>query len=321
MRCECRWRRAGRGAVRRPAHVLGGGTCRTYLGGVERVRKIVVPVAGLGTRFWPATAALPKEMLPLVDRPVIEYGVSEAAEAGLTDLLLITSRAKRAIEDHFDLPPEVAQALQSRGLPLHDREALRFHFVRQNRPRGLGHAVGLAAEHVGDQPFAILLPDDVLVGPPNCLAEMVRLYQETGCPVLAVRRVPVAQVSAYGVIAAEPCGEHLYRVTDLVEKPAPEDAPSNLAVVGRYVLPPDVFGLLGEQEAGAGGEIQLTDALRRLNRTRPFLAYEFPGRVFDTGSKLGFLQATVELALEHPLLGPDFSAFLAGRQQAAAPAD
>jgi len=279
------------------------------------MRKIVVPVAGLGTRFWPATAALPKEMLPLVDRPVIEYGVAEAAGAGLTDLLLITSRAKRAIEDHFDLPPEVAAAVRERCTPLDDHRALRFHFVRQNQPRGLGHAVALAAEHVGDEPFAVLLPDDVLAGPPNCLQEMVHLYQMTGQPVLAVRRVPMAETSAYGVIAADAVGDGLYAVRDLVEKPAPEDAPSNLAVVGRYVLPPEIFPLLRQQGTGVGGEVQLTDALRALNRTRPFLAYEFPGRVFDTGSKLGFLQATVELALEHPRLGPEFSAYLARRNE------
>lgn len=277
------------------------------------MRKIVLPVGGLGTRFWPATAALPKEMLPLVDRPVLEYGVSEAAQAGLTDLLLITSRAKRAIEDHFDLPPEVLQAARARGVDLPDRDELHFHFVRQNQPRGLGHAVALAAEHVGAEPFAVLLPDDVLVGPPNCLREMVRLYETTGRPVLAVRRVPMAQVSAYGVIAGEPAGHWLHRVHDLVEKPAPEDAPSNLAVVGRYVLPPEIFPLLQRQGTGIGGEVQLTDALRQLNRTHPFLAYEFPGRVFDTGSKLGFLQATVELALEHPHLGPEFAAYLAAR--------
>ena len=279
------------------------------------MRKIVIPVAGLGTRFWPATAALPKEMLPLVDRPVIEYGVAEAAGAGLTDLLLITSRAKRAIEDHFDLPPEIAAAVRECGLPLEERDDLRFHFVRQNVPRGLGHAVALAAEHVGDEAFAVLLPDDVLIGPPNCLQEMVRLYEATGQPVLAVRRVPMAQASAYGVIAGDPAGERLHVVRDLVEKPAPEDAPSNLAVVGRYVLPPEIFGLLRHQGTGVGGEVQLTDALRALNRRRPFLAYEFPGRVFDTGSKLGFLQATVELALEHPRLGPEFAAYLAGRQE------
>jgi len=274
------------------------------------VRKIVIPVAGLGTRFWPATAALPKEMLPLVDRPVIDYGVDEAHAAGLDDLLLITSRAKRAIEDHFDLPPEVARGFRERGLSVPDRQQLRFHFVRQNSPAGLGHAVALSAPHVGSEPFAVLLPDDVLVGPPSCLAEMVRLYETTGRPVVCVRRVPTALVSSYGIIDAQAAGEHLYDVADLVEKPAPEDAPSNLAVVGRYVLPPEIFPLLSGQECGVAGEIQLTDALRRLNRQRPFLAYEFPGRVYDTGSKLGFLQATVDIALEHPTLGTDFRAWL-----------
>jgi UTP--glucose-1-phosphate uridylyltransferase len=276
------------------------------------VRKAVVPAAGLGMRFWPATMALPKEMLPLVDRPVIEYGLDELRRAGLTDVLMITSRHKRAIEDHFDTPPEVAQIAAERGVRLPAPD-LQLHFRRQSSPRGLGHAVSLAEEHVGGEPFAVLLPDDVLVGPPCCLEEMARIAAATGRPVLAVRRVPPALVSAYGVIAGRPAAGRpgLHEVADLVEKPAPEDAPSNLAIVGRYVLPPEVFGLLREQPAGVGGEIQLTDALRRLNRSLPFLAYEFPGRVFDTGSKLGFLQATIELAAEHPELGPDFRAYLA----------
>lgn len=279
------------------------------------MRKVIIPVAGLGTRFLPATAAQPKEMLPLVDRPVIEYGVAEARQAGLCDLLLITSRTKRAIEDHFDVPPEVVRAASQRGQPIDTHEDLRLHFIRQNRPEGLGHAVGLAVDHVGDEPFAVLLPDDVLVGPPCCLAEMVRLYELTGRPVVAVRRVPRDEVGAYGVVApgSTSPGAGLYDVLDLVEKPAPENAPSDLAVVGRYVLPPDIFPLLRVQVASTCGEIQLTDALRRLNRIRPLLAYEFPGRVYDTGSKLGFLQATVDLAMAHPRLGPAFSAFLADR--------
>lgn len=285
------------------------------------MRKIVIPVAGLGTRFWPATAALPKEMLPLVDRPVIDYGVDEAHSAGLDDLLLVTSRAKRVIEDHFDLPPDVARAFREKGICVPDREELRFHFVRQNSPAGLGHAVALSASHVGNEPFAVLLPDDVLVGPPSCLAEMVRLYEETGRPVVCVRRVPLSLVSSYGIIDGVPAGENLHDVRDLVEKPAREAAPSNLAVVGRYVLPPDIFPLLTSQATGVAGEIQLTDALRRLNRSRPFLAYEFPGRVYDTGSKLGFLQATVDLALEHATLGTEFRAWLAAHADHIAAAD
>ncbi len=274
------------------------------------MHKIVIPVAGLGTRFWPATAAMPKEMLPLVDRPIIDYGVEEALEAGLTDLLLITSRAKRPIEDHFDLPPDIAQAFQARGLDSPRRDGMRFHFVRQNSPAGLGHAVSLASAHVGDAPFAVLLPDDVLVGSPGCLHEMTRLYRETGRPIVCVRRVPPSMVSSYGIIRAEPAGPDTHTVLDLVEKPSPEQAPSNLAIVGRYILPPQVFALLGRQRPGVGGEIQLTDALREINRETPLLAYEFPGRVYDTGSKLGFLQATVDLAMEHPKLGADFRAWM-----------
>ena len=277
------------------------------------MRKVVIPVAGLGTRFWPATAAMPKEMLPLVDRPVIEYGVAEAAEAGLTDLLLVTSRAKKAIEDHFDVPPEIARAAAQKGVRLGRHQDLHFHFVRQNSPRGLGDAVCLAESHVGCESFAVLLPDDVLAGPPCCLQEMVQLAERTGRAVVAVRRVSPAMVSSYGIIDGVAAGDGLYDVRDVVEKPAPEDAPSNLAVVGRYVLPSEIFSLLRDQQTGTGGEVQLTDALRALNRTKSLLAYEFPGRVYDTGSKLGFLQATVELALEHPQLGPEFTQYLTTR--------
>ena len=285
------------------------------------LRKVVVPVAGLGTRFWPATAVLPKEMLPLVDRPAIEYTVDEALRAGLDDLLFITSRAKRAIEDHFDVPPDIERLASEKGIALTARPEARFHFVRQNRPLGLGHAVGLAEAHVGGEPFAVMLPDDVLLGPPDCMTAMVRLAERTGRAVVAVRRVEPAQVSAYGVI--RPTGElerGVYEVGDLVEKPSPDRAPSNLAIVGRYVLPADTFRLLRETAPAVAGEIQLTDALRALNRQRPMLAYHFPGRVFDTGSKLGFLQATVELAMEHPQLGAEFAAYLARRVEAAAPA-
>ena len=279
------------------------------------MRKVVIPVAGLGTRFLPATAAQPKEMLPLVDRPVIEYGVEEARQAGLTDLLLITSRTKRAIEDHFDVPPEFVRAARDRGLPIATHEDLHLHFARQNQPLGLGHAVGLAMEHTGGEAFAVLLPDDVLVGPPCCLGEMAQIYEATGRPVVAVRRVPRSAISAYGVVAPAPgsTGPGVYEVSDLIEKPSPDSAPSDLAIVGRYVLPPEIFPLLRAQRAAVGGEVQLTDALRRLNRIRPLLAYEFPGRVYDTGSKLGYLQATVDLAMAHPNLGPAFSAFVAMR--------
>jgi UTP--glucose-1-phosphate uridylyltransferase len=275
------------------------------------VRKSVVPAAGLGTRFWPATMTLPKEMLPLVDRPVMAYGLDELRGAGLTDVLCVTSRGKRALEDLFDLPPDLAAEAAARGV--RDPAAgLQLHFRRQDRPRGLGHAVLLAEEHVGGEPFAVLLPDDVLAGPPNCLEEMIRLHRETGRPVVAVRRVPPSLVGSYGIVAVHPgaAGAAL-EVADLVEKPAPEDAPSDLAVVGRYVLPPEIFPLLRAQAPGAGGEVQLTDALRRLHRERPLLAYPFPGRVYDTGSKIGFLQATVELAAAHPEFGPAFRAYLA----------
>lgn len=280
-----------------------------------RVHKAVIPAAGLGTRFLPATRALAKEMLPLVDRPVIEYAVEEAAGAGIDDFLIVTNRYKAAIEDHFDTKQELEKALTDRGLPLHPFSQVHLHFVRQHRALGLGHAVLLAAAHVGSAPFAVLLPDDVIPGDgpdvsPQCLNDMLRLYHETGRPVVAVRRVNEAQVSQYGVVDIRAGGPDWYNVVDLIEKPAPEDAPSNFAIIGRYVLPDDIFVHLQAQRPGAGGEVQLTDALRALNRQVPMIAYVCPDAVYDVGSKLGYLQAMVELTLQRQDLGPPFAAYL-----------
>lgn len=283
---------------------------------MAQVRKAVMPAAGLGTRFLPATKAQPKEMLPIVDKPTIQYVVEEAVAAGIRDILIITGKDKRAIEDHFDRSPELEGVLAGRD----KRDLLRLvrqitrladiHYVRQREPRGLGHAVNCARWHVGDEPFAVLLGDDVVVGPSPCLAQMLAVYRRYNRPVVAVQRVRPEEVSAYGVIAAEPLAQGVHAVSDLVEKPSIGEAPSNLAIIGRYVLEPEIFDILDRQKPGVGGEIQLTDALRVLNRTRPLVACEFVGERYDVGDRLGYLRATVEFALARPDLRDDFLAYL-----------
>ncbi len=274
----------------------------------------VIPVAGRATRLWPATAVFPKAMLPLVDRPIVAYAVDEAARAGLRDVIFITDPARDQVEAYFEMLPAVEAAARARGMHLRLCPAVRFHYVPQEQPLGLGHAVGLAEDLVGDRPFVVLLPDDVLLGPPEGLDEMVRLARRTGRPVVAVRPVDPRQVRSYGVVApGARWGPGVHEVRDLVEKPSPEGAPSNLAIVGRYVLPPSIFPLLRNTVPSPSGDIELTEALHRLNREQPLLAYEFPGRVLDTGQKLGFMQATVEMALAHPEVGRAFAAYLAER--------
>ncbi len=277
------------------------------------VRKAVFPAAGLGTRMLPATKALPKEMLTVVDQPVIQYGVEEAVASGLTHVILVTAAGKGAIEDHFDSSPELERILEQKG----DRPTLdavrrvaglaQVSSVRQQRPLGLGHAVLLARDLVGDEPFAVFLPDDIMTGEDGPVtAQLLRVFAEVQAPVLSVERVPREHAPRYGMLAVEPAGPRLYRVLDLVEKPAPEAAPSDLAIMGRYVLTPDLFAALEQTGAGAGGEIQLTDGLRALLRQRPIFACEYAGRRHDCGTKLGYLRATVELALRRPDLGADF---------------
>ena len=294
------------------------------------VRKAVLPAAGYGTRFLPATKAQPKETLPIVDRPAIQYMVEEADRAGLDDLLIITGRNKQPIEDHFDRNPELEDVLREKGKEAELEEILRLarfrvHYVRQAEQLGLGHAVLQARQHVGDQPFAVLLGDDIIDPAEKFLERMLAVFERTGRPVVAVMPVPEDQVHLYGVVSpvagGQPSEDGVHQVDDLVEKPDAEDAPSNLAIIGRYVLTPDIFEVLAETEPGRGGEIQLTDALRTLAGREPILAVEFDGARHDVGDKLGFLKATVALAAERPDLAPDFlewlRGFLDGRQDTA----
>lgn len=280
-----------------------------------RVRKAIIPAAGLGTRFLPATKAQPKEMLPIVDKPAIQYIVEEAVASGIEDILIITGRGKRAIEDHFDRSLELEDALIRKGESdlldlVREIAAVDIHYIRQKEPRGLGHAVYCARKFIGDEPFAVLLGDDIVVSSTPCLKQMLDLYVQRGGSFVAVQEVPPAEASRYGIVRPQPLGPGLFRALDLIEKPRPAEAPSRLAIIGRYILGPAIFPLLETTTPGAGGEIQLTDALRRLAATEPIYAYAFQGRRYDVGDKLGFLEATVEFALARPDLGPAFREYL-----------
>jgi UTP--glucose-1-phosphate uridylyltransferase len=283
------------------------------------VRKAVFPAAGLGTRFLPATKAQPKEMLPLVDKPTIQYGVEEASNSGVPNIVIVTGRGKNAIEDHFDVSTELEAFLESRGKKdLADEvrqisNLINVSYVRQGEPLGLGHAVLVTETIVGDEPFAVILADDVYDATPPALKQMIDVFDRAGGPVIAVERVPVEQVSSYGVIDAEPApqfGKGVYRIKDLVEKPPREKAPSDLAIVGRYILTPDIFPALHETAKDKSGEIQLTNGLRRLAKTRPLYALEIDGVRHDTGNKLGFLKASVYFALKRPELAEPFREYL-----------
>ena len=284
------------------------------------VRKAVFPVAGLGTRFLPATKASPKEMLPVVDKPLIQYAVEEAYEAGIRDMVFVTGRSKRAIEDHFDTAYELENELETAGktdllelvrsVQPHDMDCA---FVRQPRSLGLGHAVLCAEPLIGNEPFAVLLADDLMRGPVGgmpVLAQMVQAFRQQGRSVIAVQEVPQEQVNRYGIVAGEPAGGPLIRIDRIVEKPAPKDAPSRMGVAGRYILTPAIFDQIRSQSTGAGGEIQLTDAIGRLMEHEAVYAFQYEGKRYDCGSKEGFLQATVELALEHPEVGASFRSYL-----------
>jgi len=286
---------------------------------VTTVRKAVFPAAGLGTRFLPATKAQPKEMLPLVDKPIIQYGVEEAVASGANNIILVTGRGKNAIEDHFDVSIELESFLESRGKKDQLAEIrkissmMNLAYVRQGEPLGLGHAVLVTRDLVGDEPFAVILADDVIDAQPPATAQLIKVFERLGGPVLAVERVPRDQISSYGVIAFEPdasLGEGVYRVRDLVEKPPREEAPSDLAIIGRYVLTPDLFPCLAATKSDRTGEIQLTNGLRELLKTRPIYACEVKGVRHDTGNKLGFLKAVVYFALRRPDLAENFSQYL-----------
>jgi UTP--glucose-1-phosphate uridylyltransferase len=283
------------------------------------VRKAVFPAAGLGTRFLPATKAQPKEMLPLVDKPTIQYGVEEAVASGVSNIILVTGRGKNAIEDHFDVSTELETFLESRG-KIEQLEEIRkisslinVAYVRQGEPLGLGHAVLVTEALVGDEPFAVILGDDVIDAEPPALRQMTAVFERVQTPVLAVERVPEDQVSSYGIVDMEPApelGPRVFRVKDLVEKPAQADAPSNLAIIGRYILTPDIFDALKATARDRSGEIQLTNGLRRLLSSRPIYAYEIDGVRHDTGNKLGFLKAMVYFGLKRPDLAQPFREYL-----------
>ena len=285
----------------------------------KKVRKAVFPAAGLGTRFLPATKAQPKEMLPLVDKPIIQYGVEEAVAAGCDQIIIVTGRGKSAIEDHFDVSYELEKMLEERGktdllkIVRQISDLIHIAYVRQKEALGLGHAVLTARELVGDEPFAVLLADDVIDAEVPCLKQLMNVFDKTQCSVLATQVVEGPGISAYGVLEGKPVpgsNGKLYEVVSLVEKPRPEDAPSNLAVIGRYILTPTVFETLSDIKAGAGGELQLTDGLKELLKKEKIYGYVFDGKRHDTGDKLGFLKATVEFALKRPDLGGPLRQYL-----------
>jgi len=286
----------------------------------QAIKKAIFPVGGLGTRFLPATKSMPKEMLPIVDKPLIQYAVEEAAEAGVEEFIFVTGRGKSAIEDHFDHSTELEDTLAARGkdsalevVRAMMREPGSVAYIRQQEPAGLGHAVWCARHLIGDQPVAVLLADDLILpqkGKPGCLAEMVTAWQETGGNMVAAMEVAPDQTSSYGIITPGETKGILTEVKGLVEKPQPKDAPSNLAVVGRYIIEPGVFAELAQQNRGAGGEIQLTDSLAKRIGQAPFHGALFSGERFDCGSKLGFLQANIQFALSRDDLAPDFSTWL-----------
>ena len=292
-----------------------------YRSHVASVRKAVVPAAGWGTRLLPATKAQPKEMLPVIDKPAIQYVVEEAAGAGIDEILIVTGRGKSSIEDHFDRAPELEASLERSGKS--DQLATirslaggaQIYSVRQGKPLGLGHAVGMAMSYVGDEPFAVLLPDDLMVEGSSVLAGMIGAYERHGTSIIALKAVPLAEISAYGSVDSEPMHDDtddvLVRVRDIVEKPAPAAAPSELAVLGRYVFTPDIFDAIQRTPPGVGGEVQLTDAIGLLLRDRPVSGYVFTSGRLDIGKKLDYLRANVEFALDREDLGPEFGSYLA----------
>lgn len=288
---------------------------------IAKVRKAVFPAAGLGTRFLPATKAMPKEMLPLVDKPLIQYGVEEAIHSGVQNIVIVTGRGKTAIEDHFDVSFELEYLLETRNkkdLLATVRavsDLINIAYVRQKEALGLGHAVLRARELIGEEPFATILSDDIIDAEVPALRQLLDVYEFYGASVVALMEVPRENISAYGVVDAEPIShpsgnDRLFRIRNLVEKPDPDDAPSNLAIIGRYVMTPEIFDSVESIEPGRGGELQLTDALKHMLRSRPIYGYRFEGTRYDAGDKLGFLKATVEFALKRYDMGEEFRAYL-----------
>jgi UTP--glucose-1-phosphate uridylyltransferase len=271
---------------------------------LKKVRKAIIPAAGLGTRFLPATKAMPKEMLPIVDKPTIQYIIEEAIESGIEDIIIVTGKGKRAIEDHFDHNFELEQNLIEKGKfdlleKVQHSSGINLHYIRQKEPKGLGHAVWCARKFVGDEPFAVLLGDDIVEAETPCLKQLINEYEKTGSSVIGVQTVADDQTHRYGIIDPLEKDGNLHKVNRFVEKPEKGTAPSNLAIMGRYLLTPEIFDLLENQETGAGGEIQLTDAIQKLNEEQAVYAYDFEGTRYDVGEKFGFIQTTIEFALKH----------------------
>ncbi|MBD8589481.1 UTP--glucose-1-phosphate uridylyltransferase GalU [Peribacillus simplex] len=283
---------------------------------MKKITKAIIPAAGLGTRFLPATKAMPKEMLPIVDKPTIQYIVEEAVASGIKDIIIVTGKGKRAIEDHFDYAPELEQNLLEKGkLELlnkvqYSSKLANIHYIRQKEPKGLGHAVWCARKFIGNEPFAVLLGDDIVQSETPCLKQLINQFEETNHSIIGVQTVPKEETNRYGIIDPAFQDGRLYQVENFVEKPALGTAPSNLAIMGRYILTPDIFSMLDQQEAGAGGEIQLTDAIQQLNQTQQVFAYDFEGKRYDVGEKLGFVKTTIEFALQNEEIKDDLVEFL-----------
>lgn len=283
---------------------------------MKKVRKAIIPAAGLGTRFLPVTKAMPKEMLPIVDKPTIQYIVEEAVASGIEDIIIVTGKGKRAIEDHFDNNLELEENLREKGKfdllekVQYSSNLANIHYIRQREPKGLGHAVWCARTFIGDEPFAVLLGDDIVQSEVPCLQQLINQYKETYASVIGVQQVPDEETHRYGIIDPLEKEGRRYEVKSFVEKPEPGTAPSNLAIMGRYILTPEIFTFLEKQTPGAGGEIQLTDAIQQLNKVQRVFAYDFEGKRYDVGEKLGFIKTTIEFALEDEDLGPQVMEFL-----------
>ncbi|OES44978.1 UTP--glucose-1-phosphate uridylyltransferase GalU [Domibacillus iocasae] len=283
---------------------------------MNQIRKAIIPAAGLGTRFLPATKAMPKEMLPIVDKPTIQYIVEEAIESGIRDILIVTGKGKRAIEDHFDRHIELENHLfEKEKMELLQEirnisTMVDIHYIRQKEPKGLGHAVWCARNFIGNEPFAVLLGDDIVQADVPCTKQMMDMYEKTNSSILGVKKVPRQEVNRYGIAAVKAHSPLLHTVTELIEKPLVEKAPSELAIMGRYILTPNIFSILAQQEQGVGGEIQLTDAIARLQQTERVFAYEFDGKRYDVGEKIGFVQTTIEFALQKPELKQSLLTYL-----------
>ncbi|MGL4911990.1 MAG: UTP--glucose-1-phosphate uridylyltransferase GalU [Romboutsia sp.] len=282
----------------------------------KKVKKAVIPAAGLGTRFLPATKAQPKEMLPIVDKPTLQYIIEEAVESGIEEILIITGRNKKSIEDHFDKSVELELELEQKGKKeLLDivqgiSNMINIHYIRQKEPKGLGDAIYCARHFIGDEPFAIMLGDDIVDNEVPCLKQLIDAYEEYRTTILGVQKVDIKDTDKYGIISAKHIEDRVYKVKDLVEKPEPGKAPSNIAILGRYIITPEIFDILEDLPAGKGGEVQLTDALKLLSKKEAMYAYNFEGRRYDVGDKLGFLEATVDYALKRPELKDGFIDYL-----------